>query len=221
MLRHQEGWCRPIRDISGSCRDRVQALRRQTQRHTCAEMLGLSRNTTSADFEFACKAGTEALQMVTALVEAGRIEYGLAIGADTAQGRPGDALEYTAASGAAAILVGRNSPNAVAKIEYAVSFVTDTPDFWRRSYERYPMHASRFTGEPAYFHHTISALKTLMQENGYRAEDIDYFVFHQPNVKFPLTVAKVLNIPLSKVNPWNCFGCFGQHICGLLDAWVG
>jgi hydroxymethylglutaryl-CoA synthase len=166
-----------------------------------AEMLGLSRNTTSADFEFACKAGTEALQMVTALVEACRIEYGLAIGADTAQGRPGDALEYTAASGAAAILVGRNSPNAVAKIEYAVSFVTDTPDFWRRSYERYPMHASRFTGEPAYFHHTISALKTLMQENGYRAEDIDYFVFHQPNVKFPLTVAKVLNIPLSKVTP--------------------
>jgi hydroxymethylglutaryl-CoA synthase len=30
------------------------------------------------------------------------------------------------------------------------SFVTDTPDFWRR-HAHYPEHASRFTGEPAYF----------------------------------------------------------------------
>jgi len=166
-----------------------------------AEILGASRNITSADLEFACKAGTEAVQMITALVESGRIEYGLAIGADTAQGRPGDALEFTAASGAAALVIGRNSRNCVAKIEYSVSVVTDTPDFWRRSYERYPQHASRFTGEPAYFYHTLSAVKTILGENGYRVDDIDYFVFHQPNVKFPLTVAKALSIPSSKVMP--------------------
>ncbi|MCS7110454.1 MAG: hydroxymethylglutaryl-CoA synthase [Candidatus Caldarchaeum sp.] len=166
-----------------------------------AEVLGLSRKITSADFEFACKAGTEAVQMVTALVEAGRIEYGLAIGADTAQGRPGDALEFTAASGAAAFVVGKNSGDCIAKFEYATSYVSDTPDFWRRSYERYPMHGSRFTGEPAYFHHTISAVSTIMGENGFSVNDVDYFVFHQPNVKFPLAVAKVLSIPLEKVKP--------------------
>lgn len=166
-----------------------------------AEILGLSHKITSSDFEFACKAGTEAVQMVTALVEAGRIEYGLAIGADTAQGRPGDALEMTAASGAAAFVVGRNGENCVAKFEYATSYVTDTPDFWRRSYERYPMHASRFTGEPAYFHHTITAVTSIMNENGFKVNDIDYFVFHQPNVKFPLAAAKVLSIPLEKVKP--------------------
>ncbi|MDW8084116.1 MAG: hydroxymethylglutaryl-CoA synthase [Candidatus Caldarchaeum sp.] len=166
-----------------------------------AEILGLPRKITSSDFEFACKAGTEAVQMVTALVEAGRIEYGLAIGSDTAQGRPGDALELTAASGAAALLIGKNSSDCVAKFEYAASYVTDTPDFWRRSYERYPMHGSRFTGEPAYFHHTISAVSTVMSENGYTVNDIDYFVFHQPNVKFPMAVAKVLSIPLEKIKP--------------------
>ena len=32
--------------------------------------------------------------------------YVLAIGMDTAQGRPGDALEYTAASGGAAFIIG-------------------------------------------------------------------------------------------------------------------
>jgi hydroxymethylglutaryl-CoA synthase len=34
-----------------------------------AEMLGLSRNTTSADFEFACKAGTEALRWLRLLLK--------------------------------------------------------------------------------------------------------------------------------------------------------
>ncbi|MEM1946671.1 MAG: hydroxymethylglutaryl-CoA synthase [Candidatus Caldarchaeum sp.] len=166
-----------------------------------AEILGLSRHITSADLEFACKAGTEAIQMVTALVETGRIDYGLAIGADTAQGRPGDALEFTAASGAAAFLIGRADTGCIARFEYATSVVTDTPDFWRRSYERYPTHASRFTGEPAYFYHTLTAINTILNENGYSTDDIDYFVFHQPNVKFPLTVAKLLSIPYSKVSP--------------------
>jgi len=36
-----------------------------------------------ADYEFACKAGTAAMQTCTAFVKAGMIKYGLAIGADT------------------------------------------------------------------------------------------------------------------------------------------
>jgi len=166
-----------------------------------AEALGISRNITSADYEFACKAGTEAMQTITALASTGRIEYGLAIGADTAQGRPGDALEYTAASGAAALVIGREKNSAVARFEYSVSYVSDTPDFWRRSYERFPVHTSRFTGEPAYFKHVITSLREILQENGYSVSDFDYFVFHQPNVKFPLTVAKLLSIPVEKVEP--------------------
>ncbi|MEN3047422.1 MAG: hydroxymethylglutaryl-CoA synthase [Candidatus Caldarchaeales archaeon] len=166
-----------------------------------AEALGIPPNHLAADLEFACKAGTEALQMISGLVSAGIIRAGLAIGADTAQGRPGDALEFTAAAGAAAFVVGRQGNGEVATIEHARSYVTDTPDFWRRAHERYPSHTFRFTGEPAYFHHTLSAVKGLLEEAGLKVSDVDYFVFHQPNYKFPFAAAKVLGIPKEKVEP--------------------
>ncbi|MCS7132357.1 MAG: hydroxymethylglutaryl-CoA synthase [Aigarchaeota archaeon] len=163
--------------------------------------IGAGTSLLAADLEFACKAGTEALQLITGLVETGRIEYGLAIGADTAQGRPGDALEFTAASGAAAFLVGSMDNAAVASIEAWCSYVTDTPDFWRRPNDRYPMHTARFTGQPAYFRHIIGAVKSLMDNDGYSLNDFDYFVFHQPNVKFPLAVAKSLGVDEKKIAP--------------------
>lgn len=183
-----------------------------------AEALGASPKVLAADLEFACKAGTEALQFVASLVESGRIEYGLAIGADTAQGRPGDALEYTAASGAAALLVGMFSQDAVASIEAWTSYVTDTPDFWRRPYEHYPSHAARFTGQPAYFRHIIGAVRQLLDEDGYSLNDVDYVVFHQPNVKFPLAAAKFLGIPLEKLKPGLVSGFLGNtySACSLL-----
>ncbi|MCD6341538.1 MAG: hydroxymethylglutaryl-CoA synthase [Thaumarchaeota archaeon] len=166
-----------------------------------AAAIGAGPSLLAADLEFACKAGTEALQLITGLIESRRIEYGLAIGADTAQGRPGDALEFTAASGAAAFILGKSSENAVASIEAWCSYVTDTPDFWRRQYDRYPMHAARFTGQPAYFRHIIGAVKTLLENDGYSLGEFDYFVFHQPNVKFPFAVAKYLGISKEKVTP--------------------
>ena len=67
-----------------------------------AEALGINPYNFSADTEFACKAGTVAMQIVLGFVASGLVEYGLAIGADTAKGAPGDALEYTAAAGAGA-----------------------------------------------------------------------------------------------------------------------
>ena len=64
--------------------------------------LNIGNNYMAADLEFACKAGTTALQICYGLVKADVIEYGLAIGADTAQAAPGDILEYSAAAGGAA-----------------------------------------------------------------------------------------------------------------------
>ena len=71
-----------------------------------AEAIGAVPNTQAADWEFACKAGTEAMQAAMGFVGSGMAKYALSIGMDTAQGRPGDALEYTAAAGGAAILIG-------------------------------------------------------------------------------------------------------------------
>ena len=156
-----------------------------------AEAIGASANIQAADLEFACKAGTEAMVAAMGIVGSGMGDYALAIGADTAQGKPGDALEYTAAAGAAAFILGP-ADEALAEILSTYSFVTDTPDFWRRAYQHYPEHGQRFTGEPAYFKHVSTAAKTLMDESGTTAADYAFAVFHQPNAKFPRRAAKQL-----------------------------
>jgi hydroxymethylglutaryl-CoA synthase len=156
-----------------------------------AEAIGATPGVQAADLEFACKAGSEAMVAGMGIVGSGMGRYVLSIGADTAQGRPGDALEYTAASGGAAFLLGP-AEESLAIFEGVYSHVTDTPDFWRRAYAHYPSHGHRFTGEPAYFEHTLNAARTLMAELGSAPGDYRYAVFHQPNAKFPARAAKTL-----------------------------
>ncbi len=163
-----------------------------------AEAIGASTNIQAGDWEFACKAGTEALVAATAMVGSGMARYALAIGADTAQGKPGDALEYTAASGGAAYILGP-AGEALAVIEASYSFVTDTPDFWRRAEAKYPEHGQRFTGEPAYFKHISTAGKALMDATGTTPADYQFAVFHQPNTKFPQRVAGMLGFSKEQI----------------------
>ena len=132
-----------------------------------AEALGATPEVHTADFEFACKAGSEGMYVIISQVEAGHIPYGLAIGADTSQGAPGDALEYAASAGAAAFIFG--TENIVASVDMTYAFMTDTPDFWRREYQYYPRHASRFTGEPAYFKHITGCAVGIMERAAARA----------------------------------------------------
>ena len=155
-----------------------------------AESIKATPNLTAADMEFACKAGTAGIQVCMGLVGSGMIRYGVAIGADTSQGAPGDALEYSASAGGAAYLIG--SENIIAKINKTLSFTTDTPDFWRREGQPYPSHGGRFTGEPAYFRHVTSAAKMMLEAMGTKPEDYKYAIFHQPNGKFPTRVAAQL-----------------------------
>lgn len=164
-----------------------------------AEAIGATPNLTAADFEFACKAGTAAIQACVGMTESNMIELGLAIGADVSQGAPDDALEYTAAAGGVACIIGKE--NIVAKIESTYSFTTDTPDFWRREGKPYPEHGGRFTGEPGYFKHVTSAASGLMERLGTKPSDYDYAVFHQPNGKFPTRVAKMLGFSVEQIKP--------------------
>jgi hydroxymethylglutaryl-CoA synthase len=155
-----------------------------------AQAVGATPNLTAADFEFACKAGTAAIQTCLGLVGAGMARYGVAIGTDTSQGAPGDALEYSASAGGAAFVIGRE--HVIARIERTLSYTTDTPDFWRREGQRYPSHSGRFTGEPAYFRHETECARRLMEAAGTEPKDYRYVVFHQPNGKFPQRVGKQL-----------------------------
>lgn len=156
-----------------------------------AEALGAGPAILAGDWEFACKAGSEALNAAFALTSSGMGRHALAIGMDTAQGKPGDQLEYTAASGGAAFIAGPAEGCAV-RLHASYSFVSDTPDFWRRAEKKYPEHGQRFTGEPAYFQHVGSAACILMGELGRKAEDYRFAVFHQPNPKFPQRAAAQL-----------------------------
>jgi hydroxymethylglutaryl-CoA synthase len=165
-----------------------------------AEAIGATPWVSAADWEFACKAGSEALTAGMAMVGSGMAEYVLAIGADTAQGRPGDALEYTAAAGAAALLVGP-ADDSLAVIEATCSYVSDTPDFFRRADQAYPVHGSRFTGEPAYFSQIRHAAAHLLEQLGTSPSDYTYAVFHQPNARFPQTVAKQIGFTPQQLAP--------------------
>jgi hydroxymethylglutaryl-CoA synthase len=161
------------------------------------EALDIGNEYFAADLEFACKAGTSGIQMCIGLVKAGMIKYGLAIGADTSQSRPGDALEYSASAGGAAYIIGED--NVIAEIEGTYSFTSDTPDFWRREGQPYPSHGGRFTGLPAYFRHITSAARGLMEKLGLKPSDFKYAVFHQPNGKFPVRVAKMLGFTMDQI----------------------
>ena len=74
-----------------------------------AEALDIGNKYTTADLEFACKAGTAGIQIALALVDSGMIEFALVGGADTAQAAPGDALEYSAAAGGAMFVIGKDN----------------------------------------------------------------------------------------------------------------
>lgn len=163
------------------------------------ELLGLGNSYLAADFEFACKAATAGIQAVAGLVAAGHAKNGLVIGADTAQGRPHDFLEYTAATAGAACILGRD--HVIARLIGDTSYSSDTPDFWRRDGVRYPSHAGRFTGEPAYFTHVMGAAHRMLAMSNRKPQDFDYCVFHMPNGKFPREVAKRLGFNSGQLAP--------------------
>jgi hydroxymethylglutaryl-CoA synthase len=118
------------------------------------------------------------------------VEYAMGIGADTSQGAPNDALEFSASAGGAAYLFGKTE--LLADVLETYSYTTDTPDFWRREGEFYPRHGGRFTGEPAYFKHVLAASRGILEKTGLKPKDFKYAVFHMPNGKFPQNAGKTL-----------------------------
>lgn len=165
-----------------------------------AEAIEATPHLTAADFEFACKAGTAGIQTCIGIVKSGMVKYGMAIGADTAQGAPGDPLEYTAAAGGGAFIIGKDGGEALAMIEGTYSYTTDTPDFWRRDMKPYPKHGGRFTGKPAYFKHVVSAAHGLLRELKFTPQDFAHAVFHQPNGKFPMQAAEELGFSKEQIS---------------------
>jgi hydroxymethylglutaryl-CoA synthase len=156
-----------------------------------AEWLGVGNNRYLAyDTQFACKAATGALFSAFSAVKAKDARFGLVCGVDKASGKPGDTLEYTAGSGAVALVVG--SKNVLLEAIDYTSFASDTPDFWRRHGISHPSHGGRFTGKPAYFRHVYESSTELMRKTNLKPEDFARAVFHMPNGRFPVEVSRML-----------------------------
>jgi hydroxymethylglutaryl-CoA synthase len=162
-----------------------------------AEALGTGPEIHIADFEFACKAGTEAMFVALGLVESKRVEYAVGIGADTSQGAPDDALEFSASAGGAAFIFGRE--NLLVDVLDTYCYSTDTADFWRREGEFYPRHGGRFTGEPAYFKHVLASARGMLEKSGLKPSDFRHAVFHMPNGKFPQSAGKTLGFTKEQI----------------------
>ena len=150
----------------------------------------------AVDTEFACKAASSMFKDAASLVNYPKsgIKYAMVIGADNSQaaprGCPGGELDTFVGYGGASFIFGKH--DVIAEIEGWYSCTSDTPDFWRRDGELFPMHGGRFTGDPAYFKHVRKAASKLMEQFSLQAKDVDYFVTHQPNPQFPVKIAKEL-----------------------------
>ncbi|MDD5416279.1 MAG: hydroxymethylglutaryl-CoA synthase [Candidatus Daviesbacteria bacterium] len=166
---------------------------------TVAGILGLPEELLAVDLEFACKAGTSGIQLLSGFVGTNKAKYVLAIGSDVAQSKPSDVLEYTAGSGAASFILGNK--DTVANILDFTSYCSDTPDFWRRDSEKFPSHGGRFTGKPAYFNHVYKASASLLKKTKLKPADFDWAVFHMPNGKFPKEAANRLGFTDTQIKP--------------------
>lgn len=156
-----------------------------------ASFIGVGTNAYVADLEGACNAGMQALAFVDSQIRSGKIDYGLAIGADVAQAPQGDPLEYACGAGAGAFLLGSHDP--VATILDTVPYSSLTLDFWRRDGETVPSHFGKTTVH-AYIKHVIGAIEGMLKKHPeMRLVDFDYLTFHQPSGYMPLKTCKLLS----------------------------
>lgn len=172
----------------------------------------------AVDTEFACKAATSMFKDAASLVSYPKmgVPYAMVIGTDNSQAAPRDCpggeLDLFVGFGGCAYIFGKN--DVIAELEGWYSCTSDTADFWRRDGEPYPMHGGRFTGDPAYFKHIRKAARKLMQRLNLQIGDISYFVAHQPNVQFPVRIAKELGFKEDQYLPSLQVAKFGNTYSG-------
>lgn len=157
-------------------------------------ILNLKRELIGADLQFACRAGLDAVLICASLIDANHADYALAVGTDVAGAGEGDILELTASAGASSWLLSGVNKKALYKLTEAFSYISDTPDFWRHTYDVSPSHAGRFTGEPAYFHHLKEVFDQYLKSSTKKLENVSRIAIHAPNSKFPRKLSKMLGI---------------------------
>jgi hydroxymethylglutaryl-CoA synthase len=165
-----------------------------------AEALGLAPDVFAVDLEFACKGGSAATLISTALVRAGMASHALAIGADCPQSAPGSLLEASVGAGGCAMIIGPAN-NAVVQVEAVASAGSDATDFWRRDGAPYPSVVGKFSVDEGYMAHTERVARALFEATKTTPSDFAYCVFHQPYAALPSAVAKTLGFTPQQARP--------------------
>ena len=165
-----------------------------------AEALGLAPDIFAADLEFACKGGSAAVLLSSAIVKAEMGSHALAIGADCPQSAPGTLLEASVGAGGCALVVGPGSES-IARIEAVASAGSDATDFWRRDGSHYPSVVGKFSVDEGYMAHSERVVRALFEVTETSARDYAYCVFHQPYVALPSALAKSLGFTPNQVKP--------------------
>ena len=165
---------------------------------TIAEILGVGTDYFAADLEFACKAATAGMGVTAGLVDSKKIKYGLVVGADTAQAKARDILEFTAGSAAASILGSDSDKNYWQKF-WLCLLLHQIPRISGEETDSNILHMPG--GSPVSLHISImfSEGKKLLTKR-FAPKDFDYCVIHMPNGKFPRVAAKKLGFTEEQLN---------------------
>jgi hydroxymethylglutaryl-CoA synthase len=183
--------------------------------------LGLPQQTFAADLQFSSKSGTSALLMGLAYVKAGMARAAIVVGADTLGPHvsPGDSSEYTAGSGAAAVVI--SGPGGLATILASSSCTSDTPDWFRLDGERYIRTggAAMVNTGVGMRNHMLSAWNSLASAIGTDPTQLQYLVTQQSDPKSSLGMAKALGFSEEQVQP----GIFSDRLgdCGSAAPFLG
>jgi hydroxymethylglutaryl-CoA synthase len=184
------------------------------------DMLGIGPEIMCGDCQFSGKSGTMALQTVMALVQSGIVKYGLAVGADALSLHfdPGNPMEYMAASGAAAFVIG--TENVLASLDATASCASDTSDYWRLDGDRYFMWGgqamtSTDVGMPS---HIVAAVGSVLAKANLKTDDIAAVAAQQANGSTTSRLARILGLPESVVAAGAYAGEIGD--CGAASPLV-
>ena len=156
-----------------------------------AKALDLRRDVRTTDTSGSLRAGTGALETALHTVTAGAARNVLVIASDCRMGAPRGALDAKLGDGAAAFLVGDESPIASFEASYAV--VDELQDVWRHEGERFT-HSweDRFVVQEGYLPNASDVVKGLLEKSGRAPGDFARLALYGPDARALAGVAKRL-----------------------------
>jgi hydroxymethylglutaryl-CoA synthase len=159
--------------------------------------------------------------MGLAYVKAGMAQAAIVVGADTLSPHvsPGDSAEYTAGSGAAAVVL--SGPGGLASILASSSCTSDTPDWFRLDGERYIRTggAAMVNTGVGMRNHMLGAWTGLASPISADPAVLQYLVTQQSNPKSSFQMAKDLGFSPEQVQPGIISDRLGD--CGSAAPFLG